>query len=151
MKDNIIGSSKAAGGLSEVRALYIIIRWASSGWEYEADQRHAELIVIGMNLERGKGSDTPGEDTPTWKLEEEEEHLDPSQATNFRGLAARANYLASDRTDIQYAVKECCRGMTNPQKKHWNLLKRLARYLIWGAQSHMEVRMARQRGHTVLL
>ncbi len=27
----------------------------------------------------------------------------------FRGVAARANYLALDRPDIQYAVKEVCR------------------------------------------
>ena len=49
--------------------------------------------------------------------------------TQFRALAARANYLAADRIDIQYAVKEMCRGMASPQVRHWNALKRLARYL----------------------
>ena len=45
-------------------------------------------------------------------------------------MAARANYLCTDRADIQYAVKECCRGMATPEVRHWNMLKRLARYLV---------------------
>ena len=45
-------------------------------------------------------------------------------------MAARANYLAADRADIQYAVKECCRGMATPQVRHWDMLKRLAKYLV---------------------
>ena len=45
-------------------------------------------------------------------------------------VAARANYLAADRTDIQYATKECCRGMAAPLVQHLGGLKRLARYLV---------------------
>ena len=48
----------------------------------------------------------------------------------YRMVAARANYLAADRTDIQYATKECCRGMAAPMACHFSSLKRLARYLI---------------------
>ena len=50
--------------------------------------------------------------------------------TKYRALAARANYLALDRIDIQYAVKECCRGMANPERRHWERLKRIGRYLV---------------------
>ena len=56
--------------------------------------------------------------------------MDADQSTAFRALAARANYLSTDRMDIQFAVKECCRGMAAPQVGHWNKLKRLARYLL---------------------
>ena len=45
-------------------------------------------------------------------------------------MAARANYLGLDRPDIQYTTKEICRNMSKPQKKHWEKLKRLARYLV---------------------
>ena len=48
----------------------------------------------------------------------------------FRGLAARANYLALDRPDLQYAAKEDCRGMAKPFRMHLNALRRIARYLI---------------------
>ena len=34
----------------------------------------------------------------------------------FRPVAAKANYLAQDRMDIQYATKEVCRGMCAPVK-----------------------------------
>ena len=65
-------------------------------------------------MEEAKSVKTPGEDVPTWKLEAEEEFLDNVQATKFRMVVARANYLATDRTDIQYATKECCMGNGKP-------------------------------------
>ena len=48
----------------------------------------------------------------------------------FRGQAARANYLAADRGDIQYSVKEICRTMANPTKGGKRKIKRLVRYLV---------------------
>ena len=56
--------------------------------------------------------------------------LDAEAASRYRGLAARANYLALDRPDIQFAVKEIARRMSRPTEADWSLLKRLARYLI---------------------
>ena len=44
-------------------------------------------------------------------------------------MAARSNYLAADRPDIQYAVKEICRRMAKPVESDWKKLVRLARYL----------------------
>ena len=43
--------------------------------------------------------------------EENSQPLEEQQATEYRALAARANYLAGDRTDIMYAGKEICRHM----------------------------------------
>ena len=63
-------------------------------------------------------------------MEEGEKEVDRELATRFRAVAARANYLAADRMDIQFAVKEVCRGMANPEARHWQGLKRLARYLV---------------------
>ena len=55
--------------------------------------------------------------------------LDEKMASKFRSIAARANYLAADRTDLMYSVKEICRGITKPTEKEWAKLKRFARYL----------------------
>ena len=129
VKDKIVGPRIDRGDVNETRILNRIVRWTHRGWEYEADQRHADLIVEGMGMTSAKSVKTPGEDSPTWKLEEEEEVLSSSQATRYRMMAARANYLSTDRVDIQFAVKECCRGMAAPEVRHWNMLKRLARYL----------------------
>ena len=41
MKDKIVGPRKDLGEVMETRILNRIVRWTGSGWEYEADQRHA--------------------------------------------------------------------------------------------------------------
>ena len=61
---------------------------------------------------------------------EEEVELGPYAAIEFRGLAARANYLSSDRPDIQFATKEICREMAKPTERGMLKMKRLARYLL---------------------
>ena len=38
--------------------------------------------------------------------------------------------MAQDRSDVQFAVKELCRAMSEPSQADWLALKRLARYLI---------------------
>ena len=45
-------------------------------------------------------------------------------------MAARANFLASDRPDTAFAVKELCRGMSAPTTRDSEALKRLSRYLL---------------------
>ena len=62
--------------------------------------------------------------------EEEERELDNREASQYRAIVARANYLCQDRSDIQFAVKELCRAMSKPTHGHWMALKRLGRYLI---------------------
>ena len=48
----------------------------------------------------------------------------------FRALAARGNYLAQDRSDIGFAVKELSRRMSEPTEADWEALKKLGRYLV---------------------
>ena len=73
---------------------------------------------------------TPGEESKPWKEAEEAVELDSEQATEYRALAARANYLAADRMDIQFATKEICRTMSKPTVGDRRKLKRLAKYLL---------------------
>ena len=61
----IVGTKK--GEVQEARILNRVIRVNQSGWFYEADQRHAELIVKALNLEGAKGVATPGEEEKPWK------------------------------------------------------------------------------------
>ena len=39
---------------TEVKILSRVIRWTEEGLEYEADQRHADLLVKEMKAEKGK-------------------------------------------------------------------------------------------------
>ena len=55
--------------------------------------------------------------------------LTATEATDFRAMAARANYLALDRPDIAYSTKEVCKCFANPNSDAMAALKHLVRYL----------------------
>ena len=55
--------------------------------------------------------------------------LSPADATIYRALAARCNYLAQDRPDIAFSSKELCREFSVPTQSSFKKLKRLCRYL----------------------
>ena len=50
-------------------------------------------------------------------------------AKSFRAIVARLNYMASDRPDIQYAVKEMARCMSSPKAADWQGLIRIGKFL----------------------
>ena len=64
------------------------------------------------------------------RFESKGEILDGDEATTFRALAARANYLSLDRPECAYATKELCRFFATPTKTGVEQLKRLVRYLV---------------------
>ena len=122
---------------AEGRLLNRVIRCTQKGWEVEPDQRHADLIIQELELEKANAVLTPGEKEPKRKEGENEEELSGEEATRYRGIVARANYLAADRPDLMYATKEVCRGMAKPTKQDWHNLKRSGRYLVGCGQTIM--------------
>eukprot|EP00972_Heterocapsa_arctica_P099699 14709904-Heterocapsa_arctica.AAC.1 len=62
-----------------------------------------------MGLESASSLTSPG--TKDREQQPDQEELQGEEATAYRAVAARANYLAMDRADIQYAAKEICRRM----------------------------------------
>ncbi len=165
----------------QVRILNRIITWSEDGILYEADQRHAELLIRALDVSKAvttpgtrddagragpPSSTTPPRDFVSSVMsvdtgrhggramiledeymanilkvsgqaadggEDDQEGsplLSSSEASRYRALAARANYLALDRPDVQFAVKEIARRMAKPCEADWILLKRLARYLV---------------------
>ena len=129
IKTKLVG---AAGGEeeTEARVLNRVVRITAQGWEYEPDPRHVEMLIDGLALRNAKSVNTPGEDEKKWEADENQEELSSAQAKAFRGHAARLNYLAPDRPDIAYSVKEVCRHMAKPSVGAWKKLKRLVRYLL---------------------
>ena len=55
--------------------------------------------------------------------------LSSEDATLFRALSARANYLSQDRADIGFSTKELCREFSVPNRNSMGKLKRVVRYL----------------------
>ena len=118
------------GCAKEARVLNRVIRWTDTGWEYEPDQRHAELIMEDLGMSEAKAVSTPSEPEKRWEEEENQQVLEGAKATQFRKVAARLNYLAADRPDLMFAAKEVCRKMAVPTVGGWKKLKRVARYLV---------------------
>ena len=126
VKASILGPEEDE--VEEVTILGRVVRWTDQGLEYEADPRHAEIIVNELSLKGANGVGTPGTklpDTPN-----DETPLSPIDTTSYRAISARINYLAQDRFDLGYSAKECARHMSQPCVKHKLQLKRVGRYLI---------------------
>jgi len=121
------------GDDSEMTILNRRVEWKDGVITYEADSKHAKVIIEEMGVQDdSKGLEMPIEReelTEGW-TEDDDEPMNDEDAKKFRGLAATANYLAQDRTDIQFAAKEICRSMSKPKEPDWKKLKRLARYLL---------------------
>ena len=56
--------------------------------------------------------------------------LSPEEATVFRALSARANYLVQDRPDIAFSTKELCREFAIPNAASDQKVIRVVRYLV---------------------
>ena len=64
------------------------------------------------------------------RLQSQAYALTPEEATMYRALSARANYLAQDRVDIAFSTKELCREFAIPTRDSYAKLKRVPRYLV---------------------
>ena len=71
---------------------------------------------------------TPGVKVLSHQVQSEKE-LPESEHTRFRGLAARANFSATDRPDIVYSAKEISRFIAKPTDLAIQAFKRQGRYL----------------------
>jgi hypothetical protein len=112
----------------EATILNRVVRWTAEGLEYEADPRQAEKLIHECGMEGSNSVSTPGLKETAAQVAEDV-LLEPRLNTAYRSSAARANYLAADRVDIQYASKEVCRWMSAPTTNGWTGLKRLTRFL----------------------
>ena len=125
VKTEILGPDAEKGHKAEIRVLHRVLTWNSWGIGYEADPRHAEIVVRELGVEQGKAVTTPGSKDDNAKAHSENgedfETLDPeglyqqgdstvrkkpkvstvdgtelkgAEATLYRALCARLNYLA---------------------------------------------------------
>ena len=104
-----------------------VVEWRKNELWWEADPRHVEKILEACGIAAGSPSVVPGV-----KLEEKEgddEALMGEDVTKYRSVVARGNFIAQDRPDVRFAVKELCRDMAKPTNRSWRKMKKLARYL----------------------
>ena len=116
-----------SGDQKNIVTLGGVVEWRENELWWEADPRHVEKILQVCGLVSGNPSVVPGV-----KLQEEhgdEEELAGEDLARYRSVVATANFIAQDRPDVRFAVKELCREMARPTCASWRKLKKLARYL----------------------
>ena len=131
LKLDILGPKWEDECTQEIRILNRVISWEDQGLTYEPDQRHAEKLVQDMGMTKANQVGTPfvPDGTVDGKVDTGTETMGEQEATRYRAIAARLNYLAGDRPDLLFASKCVCRRMSAPRNKDWEMLKRVARYL----------------------
>ena len=87
------------------------------------------IVVEQLELKEDKGIGTPGLSGADEDDTEEDVPLPGANITSYRGVIARCNYLASDRPDCNFAIKEGCREMSTPTTGSLPRLVRIGRYL----------------------
>ena len=120
------------------------------GIEYEPDQQQVSRALKALGLTDAEGVATPGTDdvggpkasqiselrrTAKWhdppvEVREEDDLLTGEELKLFQSVVARFNFLAMDRPDLLYSVKELMRKMASPRTQSLTALKRVARYTI---------------------
>ena len=85
-----------------------------------------------MGVQDSKPSATPGanEDKDVVSIRSKSKVLVGKEATEYRALAARLNYLALDRLDIQYVATCVSKYMASPCEHDWWALKKVAKYFV---------------------
>ena len=72
-------------GVAEARVLNRVIRVVPTGWEYECDQSHAQIIIEELQLQDARPAVTPGVDDLAKRTVEEvaagSQELEPAAAT----------------------------------------------------------------------
>ena len=88
-----------------------------------------ELVIEQLSLKDANPVSTPGTRDEGRTKEDHEEKLGEEEATKYRAVIARCNYISPDSPDIAYAVKELAGGMAHPTNGDMQRLTRLGRYL----------------------
>ena len=109
------------GMKDEIRILNRTLRWTKEGITYEADQRHAEIVIKEMNMKKANAVSTPIVPEPSEEANSRLSSPDMTkdEASLFRGLVARVNYLSLDRPDLQFAAKTASQHMAQPKVCDW--------------------------------
>ena len=128
-----LGPSRTDGDVSEIRCLNRTVRWVSSRSgdeiQWEADARHAQLIIADLGLKKNsKSVVSPGTKSKVSILDGPA--LDAKSAALFKSICMRIAFLALDRPDIAFSSKECTRAMSCPTHTAMDAMKRLGRYLM---------------------
>jgi hypothetical protein len=112
--------------LGELRFfLGIQVRRDQAGFHLNQAQ-YTEDILERAGMANCKPASTPVDVTPKLSATAGEPATDGSF---YRSITGALQYLTLTRPDIAYGVNQACLHMHSPRDVHWNLVKRILRYL----------------------
>eukprot|EP00972_Heterocapsa_arctica_P061932 9129287-Heterocapsa_arctica.AAC.1 len=97
-----------------VKILNRTFTWTKDGVMMEADPRQVKEVIKSLGLEAAKAVATPcamSRDEDKIAKAGSDLKCEGENATTYRAVAARFNYLSSDRPDIRYATTRACAAM----------------------------------------
>ncbi len=111
------------------------------GHEVTRNQELIDSVVNLMGVKGGKVMKVPGStgsrpETDVLELLSKEEH------TLYRMVVGKLLYIAPERPDMQYAVKERSRSLSAPTQEDFKELKKLARYLAGTMDAVLELNVS---------
>lgn len=101
-----------------------VVFWAPDG-------KHVKKVLkeLGLEDEGAKGSGVTGARATLEDRKLKERLLDDRSASWYRSMAATLNYMAMERPNLGFAVKELCCSMRSPSELDLINLKKAGRYL----------------------
>ena len=86
------------------------------------DRHLRSATDIDVEVEINEIDETPNDDDDVL--------LEGAEASKYRAVTARINFLAQDRVELLFAAKECSRHMSAPCRGDFGPLKRIGRFLL---------------------
>jgi hypothetical protein len=146
--NSIIASLSSEFSMSDLGELHhflgINVHHNSSGM-FLSQQQYALEILDRANMLNCHSISTPVDARSKVSAHDGSPFLDPSL---YRSLAGALQYLTLTRPDITYAVNQVCLFMHSPTTTHFQLIKRILRYLK--GTPHFGLQLFRSSSHDLV-
>ena len=97
-----------------------------------------KAVLAEHGFERCKPLSTP---CVVQRTAGDENPLTPEQVRQFRRTVGRLMWVAPERPDLAFAVKELARHVQGPTEQHWGVMKRLLRYVKGTMNAELELKL----------
>ncbi|OLP88290.1 Copia protein [Symbiodinium microadriaticum] len=116
-------------GCSEVSVRFLKRKYIFENFELKiySDSKYSKKLVDILNLQKKKTKNSPC--TPACQEKDDSPELDEESSSQYRTCVGILLYVAHDRPDIQFAVRNLSTAMSRPTTRKRKELEHLALYL----------------------
>ena len=114
---------------SETKFLGRLLIKTERGFQVKPLAKLFDSLLSSVGMGNFAPVQTPGVRSES-RVPEEEPKLSPAEHKQYRTIVGKMMFLANERPDIQFCVKECARGVQSPSVRDMQRAKRICRYLM---------------------